>query len=142
MLKLYDTAMSNPYPVEWLGDCIKAYEIEDEEELEKQEWFQVLWDSVKQELAQAEALFTQGISVCQEPGGPCLYEEALQSDMLLIDELQLLCEKQDFDGMASLLSALKFARLSAKKSRRCRRIQKGAGKKASGGRERAFKRSF
>ena len=116
VLKLYDTAMSNPYPVEWLGDCIKAYEIEDEEELEKQEWFQVLWDSVKQELAQAEALFTQGISVCQEPGGPCLYEEALQSDMLLIDELQLLCEKQDFDGMASLLSALKFARLSAKKA--------------------------
>lgn len=28
VLKLYDTAMSNPYPLEWLGDCIKAYEIE------------------------------------------------------------------------------------------------------------------
>lgn len=39
VLKLYDTAMSNPYPLEWLGDCIKAYEIEDGKDLEKQEWF-------------------------------------------------------------------------------------------------------
>ena len=54
-LKLYDTAMSNPYPLEWLGDCIKAYEIEDGKDLEKQEWFQVLWESVIQVLTQAEA---------------------------------------------------------------------------------------
>lgn len=116
VLKLYDTAMSNPYPLEWLGDCIKAYEIEDGKDLEKQEWFQALWESVIQVITQAEALFTQGLSVCQEPGGPYLYEDALQSDMLLIDELQFLCEKQDFDGMALALSALKFARLSAKKA--------------------------
>lgn len=116
VLKLYDTAMSNPYPLEWLGDCIKAYEIEGAEDIEKQDWFQVLWESVMQELTQAEALFTQGISVCREPGGPYLYEEALQSDMLLLDELNSFCKKQDFDGMASALSSLKFARLSAKKA--------------------------
>ena len=123
--------------MEWLGDCIKAYEIEDEEELEKQEWFQVLWDSVKQELAQAEALFTQGISVCQEPGGPCLYEEALQSDMLLIDELQLLCEKQDLTGCVVAFCS-EICAPFCEKSRRCRRIQKGAGKKSFGRKGKGF----
>lgn len=119
VLKLYDTAMSNPYPLEWLSDCIRAYEIEGAKDLEKQDWFAVLWESVLQELTQAEVLFMQGISVCQETGGPYLYEEALRSDILIIDELNAFCEKQDFDGMASALSSLKFARLSAKKSGRC-----------------------
>ena len=48
--KLYEMAMSNPFPQEWLSGCMDDYRIDSLEELRETEWMRMLWDAVKDEL--------------------------------------------------------------------------------------------
>ena len=84
ILKLYEAAASHPFPKEWLSRCLEVYQADSVEELREQEWIKLLWEAVEEELDQAEALAREGAAVCREPGGPALYEEALEDDLLLI----------------------------------------------------------
>lgn len=53
--KLYEMAMSNPFPQEWLSGCMDDYRIDSLEELRETEWMRMLWDAVKDELPGIEA---------------------------------------------------------------------------------------
>ena len=44
----------------------------------------LLWKNITEDLCQAKELITQARSFCNAPGGPYLYDEALQSDLILI----------------------------------------------------------
>ena len=115
VLKIYDTAMSNPYPQEWLSDCMWAYEIEEPEDMKEKEWFQLVWEGVEEELQSAALMFSLGKEICRENGGPVHYEEALQSDLLLVEKLLALCEQREYNAMEEMISNLKFQRLPVKK---------------------------
>ena len=54
--KLYEMAMSNPFPQEWLSGCMDDYRIDSLEELRETEWMKMLWDAVKDELQEAKLL--------------------------------------------------------------------------------------
>ena len=54
--KLYEMAMSNPFPQEWLSGCMDDYRIDSLEELRETEWMRMLWDAVKDELQEAKLL--------------------------------------------------------------------------------------
>lgn len=113
--KVYDAAMSNPWPLKWLEECLKTYQIHSEEELNETAWFKLLWECAQEELEEAKSLAAQAREICLEPGGPHQYEEALASDILYIEAV---CEKiqaRDYDGAAALLAKTSFSRLSTKK---------------------------
>ena len=114
--KLYEMAMSNPFPQEWLSGCMDDYRIDSLEELRETEWMRMLWDAVKDELQEAKLLVQEARRICSEPDGPYLYDEALSSDLLLIRSLQELAEKRDYNGIAEILMKPSFARLSTKKA--------------------------
>lgn len=115
ILKLYESAMSNPYPQKWLNECLESYEISSNKELEETKWMKLLWDTAKEELDGAEELIETAKRICQEPDGPYLYEDALDSDLTMLHTLLQLAEKKDYDEISSLLVKPSFARLSAKK---------------------------
>ena len=112
---LYNAAMSNPYPDEWLEKCTDSYRNTDLEEIKTSEWMNLLWKNVLEDICQAENLVEEARELCNIPGGPYLYEEALESDLLLIREAKEKVEAGDFDGIRALLGNPSFARLSAKK---------------------------
>lgn len=114
--KLYEMAMSNPFPEEWLQKCLGDYRIESLEELRETEWMKMLWDAVGDELQEAELLIREARNVCAEADGPYLYEDALNSDLILVRELQELAEKRDYNGTVKVLVKPAFARLSTKKA--------------------------
>ena len=115
ILKLYEAAMSHPFPEEWLNQCLEVYRADSVEKLREEEWMKLLWETVDEELAQAEELVREGAAVCREPGGPYLYEEALDSDLLSISAARRAAEERDYDKMAEFLESLSFARLPGKK---------------------------
>ena len=114
--KLYEMAMSNPFPEEWLQKCLGDYRIESLEELRETEWMKMLWDAVGDELQEAELLIREARNVCAEADGPYLYENALNSDLILVRDLQELAEKRDYNGTVKVLVKPSFARLSTKKA--------------------------
>ena len=115
ILKLYDASMSNPYPDEWLEECLNSYKISDEDEINNTVWMKLLWDYAKQDIQEAAQLAEEAKRVCLEPGGPWLYEEAIDEDLLLLARLQVAAEERDYDHMVQMLSGIAYARLSAKK---------------------------
>ena len=115
ILKLYDASMSNPYPDEWLDECLNSYKISDEDEINNTVWMKLLWDYAKQDIQEAAQLAEEAKRVCLEPGGPWLYEEAIDEDLLLLARLQVAAEERDYDHMVQMLSGIAYARLSAKK---------------------------
>lgn len=116
ILKLYEAAMSNPYPEEWLDRCLDTYEISSIDELKNAEWMKLLWNCVAEDLAEAEELVKEAKHICEEAEGPYLYEEALDSDLLFLSAVKQKAAEQDYDGVSALLSKPSFARLSAKKA--------------------------
>lgn len=112
---LYHAAMSNPYPREWLEKCIDSYKFHSIEEIQQSEWMKLLWKNVQEDLRQAELLAKQARSLCTAPGGPYLYEDAIQNDLGLIENVKKKALEGDFNGVGMLLGNLSFARLSTKK---------------------------
>ena len=115
VLELYNASMSNPWPDEWLDGCVANYELDPEKGIAGTPWFRYLWDIVDSALKEAGELAENAMEICMEPEGPELYQDALQSDLLLIRKLQELSVKQDYDEMTRNLQNLSFARLSGKK---------------------------
>ena len=115
ILKMYDTAMSSPYPQEWLNSCMDSYKIDDIKDLKNQKWMKLLWNCVKEELKEALVLAEEARRICLQPDGPYYYEDAINSDRLTIQELMDAACREEFDEMAGLLDGLSYARLSTKK---------------------------
>ena len=112
---LYHAAMSNPYPDEWLEECIDSYKNTDIESIKLSEWMKLLWKNVLADLDQAKNLAEEAGKLCFSPGGPYLYDDAISSDLLLIRDAQEKALAGDFDGTRAVLGSPAFARLSTKK---------------------------
>ena len=116
ILKVYEGAMSHPYPEKWLEECVSVYKKKTPEEFRNQPWMQQVWQTAEEGLFQAESLVRESLKICEEECGPWHYEEALQKDFLFLRELEKTVKSREYDQMAALLSNPSFARLSAKKT--------------------------
>ena len=114
--KLYEMAMSNPFPEEWLEKCLEDYRIESLDELRNTEWMGMLWSAVEDELQEAELLIQDARKVCAQSDGPYLYDDALNSDLLFVRTLKDLAEKREYNETVKILAKPSFARLSTKKA--------------------------
>ena len=113
--KLYEAAMSHPFPEEWLEECLEAYRIEDTDELRSGKWMECLWEEVREKTEQVENLLEYAAEICQSPGGPYYYDSALQSDRLLLDKVKKCAVAKEFNELKKILDEHSYAKLSTKK---------------------------
>ncbi len=112
ILQLYEFAVSYPYPKRWLAECMEPYRAQTEEELERSPWMQFLMNYVNRTFADLEQEIRRMLDICHLPGGPYMYEDAVQADLLQVQEL-LSC--RGYENIRERLTDLSFARLSTKK---------------------------
>lgn len=112
ILQLYEFAVSYPYPKRWLAECMEPYRAQTEEDLECSPWMQFLVNYVNRTFADLEQEIRRMLDICHLPGGPYMYEDAVQADLLQVQEL-LSC--RGYENIRERLADLSFARLSTKK---------------------------
>ena len=112
ILQLYEFAVSYPYPKRWLAECMESYRAQTEEDLERSPWMQFLMNYVNRTFADLEQEIRRMLDICHLPGGPYMYEDAVQADLLQVQEL-LSC--RGYENIRERLTDLSFARLSTKK---------------------------
>ncbi|MCM1386590.1 MAG: helicase-exonuclease AddAB subunit AddA [Bacillus sp. (in: Bacteria)] len=123
VLKLYDFAMSNPFPEEWLNERRKDYAVtdrravSDDGEAESAAlmglgWIEELMGKISLTLENLLDQISHCIKLCEEPDGPYMYGELLEQEK---EQLERLCAAKDYEECALLFSALSFGRLSSKK---------------------------
>lgn len=115
IVEVFDAAMSHPEPFFWLEECLKPYRIASVKELEEQEWMKSLWEKAACSLEEVKELIEKAQAICQQPSGPYMYEDALQKDLLLVEELEKYVELKSYTGMVEKLQKLPFASLSSKR---------------------------
>lgn len=69
-------------------------------------------EQVKQYAADLQELLEQGIRICEEPDGPYMYADMLESDREMLSDI---ASASTFEEMYANVSAIKWKRLSAKK---------------------------
>ena len=122
--KLYNAAMSHPFPEEWLEECMEVYRVETVRELRETTWFQLLWETLDEKVIQAEMLAESAVKLCREPDGPYFYEEALADDLNFWNKVRKCRESDDYDEMAELLAGHTFAKLPAKRDSSVNSVKK------------------
>ncbi len=116
ILRLYDAAMSNPYPEQWLAACARRYAPENLESFLDSDFF---WELVRGDLEGARLLAAEAAALCERPDGPIAYQEAVTDDLLLLRDLEKRAEEKDYDGIWALLDGLSFTALSRKRMPDC-----------------------
>lgn len=102
--KLYEYSRSYPRPDVWLARCVQAYESSDLE--------QGAQKRVKVRAENIQRILERALRICEEPDGPYMYGDMLESDLKEIGRLN---EAEDFAQMYTAASQVKWKRLSAKK---------------------------
>ena len=114
VLKLYDVAMSYPFPEQWLQERVNDYDIGIS--FEETAWYRLA-------LKQMEILCESGLSalraaqkICETSGGPYMYGEMIDSDIEQIEHFQHLVTKPaDYATLQGAAQGIKFTALSRKK---------------------------
>lgn len=104
ILKMYEYSRSYPRPDRWLDQCVKAYASEDLEVRAE--------ERVRMRAADIERVLERGLKICEEPDGPYMYGDMLDSDL---QELERLQQAENFDAMYSAAAGFKWKRLSSRK---------------------------
>ena len=110
ILTLYEYSLSYPQQEIWLAECAEAYRIEGQ--LEDAVCFQKAEQFISQHLTGAEDLIHAALKICEEPDGPYMYGDALETDLAAIEKIQ---KASGFCEMYEAVSATKWKRLSTKK---------------------------
>lgn len=112
ILKLYDFAVSYPFPEEWLDECLETYEAASVGKITGTEWMRELLGDIHAQLENALAMTSQNRRMASSPGGPYMYLPMLEADEQLIEGLLVL---EDYDSLYEALKKPAFQTLSRKK---------------------------
>ena len=104
ILKMYEYSRSYPQPDRWLDQCVEAYESKDLEARAE--------ERVRMRAADIRKVLERGLKICEEPDGPYMYGDMLDSDL---EELERLEQAENFDAMYNAAAGFKWKRLSSKK---------------------------
>ena len=108
--KLYELAMSQPWPKEWLESLLVQFAFE--EKPEDHSMFAGVMEHVKTCLADCELLNQRMLTLTGEMMGPVMYREAFEADREL---LAFLRRAESYAGCKALLDNMEFTALSRKK---------------------------
>lgn len=105
VFKLYDFAMSNPFPEVWLQERKEDY-------VEHEKWLPRLMKKTGMLLEGALRRMNLCIVLCEEPDGPYMYGELLDREK---EQIEGLIAAKDYEKRCERFDALSFDRLSSKK---------------------------
>ena len=108
ILKLYDFAMSYPWPKEWLRNILACYRFEDFGELEQKEWMQAGVTYLKNMFTNLSQIAGDNIKIASENDGPEYLLGTVRKDLLQMEHLKA---AETYRQMAAALSELSFDRL-------------------------------
>lgn len=108
ILKLYDFAMSYPWPKEWLLRMRDHYRAENFEELERKEWMRSCIAYLKNMFCNLCQIAKDSIAIASESDGPMYLLETAKKDYRQMERLK---EAETYRQMASALSEIRFDRL-------------------------------
>ncbi len=106
VLKLYDFAMSYPFPEEWLIERKNDYG------LMNLNWMQELMENTTLLLQGAFDRISQSLSICNDSDGPYMYAELLEQEQ---EKIEKLIAAKSYEDRYVLFDTLVFGRLSSKK---------------------------
>lgn len=109
ILKLYEFSRSYPAPEEWLGSCVRLYQVTSEEELLKTSAFQAAKQRMDCYVQSAAKLQRQAEKLCLEPDGPYMYGETLESDLENIERFEKAVTYSDYYEAFQKISWKKLA---------------------------------
>lgn len=126
ILQLYEYSRSYPQPDKWLKKCVEQYEecqsyvgdgeaspASSEEGSSAQPGFLLrAEDLIRQYVMDLSGILQAGIRRCEEPDGPYMYADMLESDMA---QLERLMDAECFREMYERIASLKWKTLSRKK---------------------------
>lgn len=115
ILRMYDFSMSNPWPQEWLEQCLEPYQEEDCSHLKERSWMKKLWVDAYKLMNRIVYLQEFCTELVQSPRGPYMYQEAVSDDVLFRKRLEQMFIDRNFDGCKELLENHKYVALSRKK---------------------------
>lgn len=113
--KLYDFAMSMPFPEEWLAQRKEDYSLESmRQEGKNPEWMQDMILHVQRLLADCVDKLQAAVRLAEEPDGPYHYGPLLERERDMVADLREKCDL-DYDTLCSAFEKMQFDRLPAKK---------------------------
>ncbi len=108
ILKLYDFAMSYPWPKEWLRNILSCYRFEDFAELEQKEWMQAGAAYLKNMFSNLCQIAQDNIRIASESDGPEYLLGTVRNDLMQMERLNA---AGTYRQMSKALSELSFGRL-------------------------------
>ncbi len=112
ILSVYTFAMQHPSPKKWLDKVADAYDIPEVFSGEELPWLEILKTEIVDQLEGYRGDLNKAIQLANGPNGPYHYVEALQADILLIDEM--LENINCWDELYTLVNSRKLKSLSRK----------------------------
>ncbi|RPF52051.1 helicase-exonuclease AddAB subunit AddA [Aquisalibacillus elongatus] len=87
VLKMYEFAMQNPWPYEWLKDIRQSYQLADDVTLDDLQWMPIVRDDIKENLEAMLFDVNQALDMAQDVSGPYHYVPTLEQDREQIKQL-------------------------------------------------------
>ena len=112
ILKIYQFAMSSPWPEEWLEESLKVYKCQNFQMLNEMKFVQELLAQVRGLVEECLELYKKALLVCEEPDGPYMYAELLETEYGMMESLK---KATSYEQYSWAFSSLDFGRLPAKK---------------------------
>lgn len=114
ILSLYEYSRSYPEPECWLQECADTYETVDA--LEEAVFIKKAEEMIHNYLRDAADMLAEGCKICQEPDGPYMYLDMLESDLKLINQVGAGSTFKELEtGFRLTTQKGAFVRLSTKK---------------------------
>ncbi|CQR47015.1 ATP-dependent helicase/nuclease subunit A [Paraliobacillus sp. PM-2] len=114
ILKLYDFAMQNPWPEEWLDQIVEMYAVTPETKETDISWLAILKKDVYRQLNAMQNEAKQALEKTRENDGPYQYADAIDADLLMIQEAKAKLDISWEDTRTHFIEG-KFKALSRKK---------------------------
>ncbi|MTV48157.1 AAA family ATPase [Heliobacillus mobilis] len=113
VLQLYDKAMSQPWPEQWLQDILQVLrEAVQSPAWEDLPWFAALRRELSIDLAEVEGMLIRALALCRLPGGPAPYADGLNADIQMVQDM-MMAAKHSWGRLHELFKDMAFARAKA-----------------------------
>lgn len=113
ILHLYDFAMTNPWPYEWLENIGNTYNVPDTATEDDLPWLELVKKELQIDFQAVLKNIQRAKDFAEDPSGPYHYLEALNNDQEQVEKLLTLMD--DWEGLQQFISAFTFKQLSRKK---------------------------
>ena len=109
VLKLYDTAMSDPWPRQWLNRHADDYA----PRLEGS-WYDRIGMMTATKISQAKAYLNKAHKLALDPAGPYMYGEQIEAEIEMLDKtIEWIDANNDYDELSAHVSNIVFDRLTS-----------------------------